>query len=1096
VTLLGTFQVCRGDAVLPVPGVRLRGLLVRLALAGGRVVGPGVLVDALWPDESPADPANALQSLVSRLRRMLGEAGAVAQAEGGYRLDVAADDVDVLRFERLAAEGRDRLRAGDPRSALAPLGEAVALWGGHAGTEPAVVAAVAPAAATRLARTSLEAGAGLAEAQLALGHAAEAADRLTALLAEHPAHERTAALLMDALAAQGRPAEALEVYERVRAALAERFGADPGAALRERHLSALRSPGGSAVAVPARGDEPPVTNLPATLTSFIGRDDDLARIGTLLAGGRLVTVVGPGGAGKTRLALEAGRRHRHEYPDGTWLVDLASVTEPAKVGAALLAATGLRGAAFFEGSGRMRADGDELDVLCEQLNARESLLVVDNCEHLIDAVAHLIAALLRRCARLRVLATSREPLAVDGEALVPLGPLTLPEPGAGVDQARRTAAVRLFTERAAAVRPGFDVDDDTLGGIVAVVRGLDGMPLALELAAARLRTLSLAELAAGLSDRFRLLTTGNRTALPRHRTLRAVIAWSWDLLGEHERTVAERVSVLPGGVTPQSATAVCAGTAVPAAEVPDLLAALVDRSLLQLAPDAGRYRMLETLREYGIERLAELGTLAAARDLAARHLRRLVARHDPRLRGPDQLAALRVMDAEYDNALAALRHLCDRGDARGAIGLVTHLAWYWQMLGRHTDARYWLGEALALPAGEPSLDRDCAEALLLLNNIGERPVTGTDGVRDSESGLRKLADRLLAHPALPGLAGALTAVTLSILEETEASLELIQRLIDGPDVWLSGLALMFRAQFAENEGDVDRVRADVGAALDRFARVGDRWGLAIVLPMRALLRQYDGDLDGALADLREARSRAREFGSLSLNDEIFIDLRWMDLHVRRGEPDRAIALISETRERALRLAMPEVVTLVSALEAGVWLRIGDLDRARTLIEAAEAEMPHEMPFGGFHGRALVSNIRAAFCVRSHDAEGAEVALAEAYSAAVQSRDMPILSLVAVTAAGLAELRGRPRDVALVLGAAARLRGTHDRTDPQIRELIGRAQTALGEEAFAEAYDQAWKLERKTASAQVDPARLRREALPATDSASPVVPAGSAQARRA
>ena len=1162
VTLLGTFQACRGDTVLPVPGHRLRGLLVRLALAGGRAVDAAVLVGALWPEQRPADPANALQSLVSRLRRMLGEAGAVAQVEGGYRLDVAADDVDTLRFERLAAAGRDRLRAGDPQSAAVLLGEAVACWSGHPGAEPAAIVAVAPAVATRLARSSVEAGADLAEAELALGRAAAADARLTALLAEHPVHERVAALLMDALAAQGRQAEALALYERIREVLADRLGADPGAALRERHLRILRSPGtlsgesgtfsgtrgagpgepgafsttgteapvtgpadptgrgsgsdptgrdsgpgptgpgsgaGHPVGAPAgdgRDEASPPSNLPAPLTSFIGRDDDLARIDALLAGGRLVTVTGPGGAGKTRLAVEAARRHHHEYRDGTWLVDLASVTEPAKVGTALLAAIGLRGAALFEGSARIRAEGGELDVLTDQLNGRESLLVVDNCEHLIDSIAHLTAVLLPRCAGLRVLATSREPLAVDGEALVPLGPLALPDPAAGVEQARRAASVRLFTERAAAVRPGFDVDEDTLGDILRVVRGLDGMPLALELAAARLRTLSLADLAAGLSDRFRLLGTGNRTAFPRHRTLRAVIAWSWDLLGEHERTVAERVSVLPGGVTAASATAVCAGTPVPAADVPELLAALVDRSLLQLTPGPGRYRMLETLREYGIDRLAEQGTLGTARDLAAGYLSELVARYDPQLRGPGQLAALQVFCAEYDNALAALRHRCDSGDAAGAVALALSLSWYWQMFGRHADAAYWLGEALALPVGEHTLERDCAEAVLLLNRIGEQATGFTEATRDRDSELRMLADRLLGYPLLPGLAGALTAVTLYVLQEAEASLSVIRRLIDGPDVWLSGLARLFRAQFGENEGNLDQVRIDVAAALDCFGRTGDRWGLATALPMRALLRQYDGDLDGALADLRAARALAREFGSLSLSDEIFIDLRWVDLCVRRDEFDQAIASIAAARERALRSVSPEMAILIDAMEAGLWVRIGDLDRAEELIERAEVGMAGAFPLGADHGEALVNAVRSALCVQRGDAAGAEAALARAYAAAVESRDMPILAMVAVTAAGLTELYGWHRDTAYLLGAAARLRGTHDPTEVQVRELSRRGRAALGGTAFAEAYEMGWQLDGKTALAQTDPARLRRMALPAADSATPPELDGPAQVRRA
>src|SRR4051812_11566725 len=263
VTLLGAFQTSRGDVALPVPGARLRGLVVRLALAGGRAVEPGVLVDAIWAEDPPAGSAHALQALVSRLRRALGSAADVAQVAGGYRLAVDAADVDALRFERLAATGRDRLRASDPTAAAAVLGEAVALWGDRPGVEPAAVAAVAPAAATRLAHTSLDAVVDLADAELSLDRADVAAVRLTALLAEHPVHERAAALLMDALAAQGRQADALALYERVRETLADVLGTDPGTALRERHLRLLRAerpaaaPPGPTRARAGRGRPPP-----------------------------------------------------------------------------------------------------------------------------------------------------------------------------------------------------------------------------------------------------------------------------------------------------------------------------------------------------------------------------------------------------------------------------------------------------------------------------------------------------------------------------------------------------------------------------------------------------------------------------------------------------------------------------------------------------------------------------------------------------------------------------------------------------------------------------------------------------------------------
>lgn len=1085
ITLLDAFGASRDGAALPVPGARLRGLVVRLALAGGRTVGEGVLVEAVWADDPPAGPAHALHSLVSRLRRTLGSADDVALLPGGYRLAVDADDVDALRFERLAAAGRDRLRAGDPRAAVTVLGEAVALWGGRAGAEPTAVAAVAPAAATRLAHASVEAVADLADAEVSLGRADAATARLTALLSEHPGHERAAALLMDALTAQGREAEALAVYERIRGTLADLLGTDPGAALQDRHLRLLRAertgPAGSAAptAVAAAAARTVPGNLPAPLTSFVGRADDLARIDALLTAGRLVTVLGTGGAGKTRLAVEAARRHRDEYRDGAWLIDLAPVTEPAKVGAAVLAGIGLRGGAMFQDSAvppaRGRSDGDELDVLADQLGGRESLLLVDNCEHLIDAVAHLVAALLARCAGLRVLATSREPLAVDGEALVPLGPLALPGPDDGVEEARRAASVRLFTERAAVVRPDFEVDGTTLPDVLRVVRGLDGLPLALELAAARLRTLSLPELADGLSDRFRLLTTGSRTALPRHRTLRAVIAWSWELLGEHERTVAERVSVLPGGVTAASAGALCAGTSVPPAEIPDLLAGLVDRSLLHLAPEPGRYRMLESLREYGSGRLADAGGLGTVRDLAAGHVTELMARCDPRLRGPGQLAAIRVMSAEYDNALAALRRRCDTGDATGAVALALSLTWYWQMFGRHTDAAYWLGEALAVPGGGSTPgredERDVAQAIRLFNRVDTRPGMTAEEAADDRARLRELAGRLLADPAPAGPYGALTALQLASLQEEKTALAVFERSAGGADVWLSGLAHMLRAEYAENTGRIDRMRADVDAALARFRQAGDRWGRATTLPMRAQLSQYDGDLDGALDDLREAWSLEGEFGSLSLGDEVFRDLRRVDLHLRRGDTGLATALIDSTRERALRVASEEMLVLVDALEAGFRVRLGELDRARELLDTAERGLRDEAAFPGDHVRTMLGSVRASLRLALGDPAGAASALATAYAAALATGDRPILSVVAVHTAALAQAYGRHRESAVLLGAASRLRGAHDPTDQQVRRLSRRGRAALGEEAFAAAYGTGWELDARTATAEADPARL-------------------------
>ncbi|RZU54359.1 putative ATPase [Krasilnikovia cinnamomea] len=1099
VALLGALRVTRDGAPVEVPGARLRGLLVRLALAGGRAVDVAALTGALWPRERPADAGNALQSLVSRLRRVLGSADAVAQAGGGYRLAVGADDVDAVRFERLTQAGRARLRAGEPEAGAALLAQAVALWRGPVAAE---AVAVAPGVATRLTQDGTETAADLAEADLALGRQAEAAARLTALLAEEPVHERVAGLLMDALAGLGRQAEALALYDRVRRDLADRLGADPGVALRERHLRLLRGADSPQRAAVATAPPPPASpapgNLPAPLTTFIAREDDLARVHDLLRGGRLVTVLGPGGAGKTRLALEAARRDRDAWADGTWLVDLAAVTEPGKVAAAVMSALGLRGGALFEqGPARPAAEGrDDLGLLVERLSGRECLLVVDNCEHLIESAAQVTTALLIRCPRLRVLATSREPLAVDGEALVPLGPLGLPPAGADPATAVRAAAVRLFAERAAAVRPGFAVDSSTVDDVVQIVHRLDGLPLALELAAARLRTLPLAELAAGLSDRFRLLTSGSRTALPRHRTLHAVIAWSWDLLGEPERVLAERVAVLPAGVTPGSAAALCADTGIGAGQVPELLTALAERSLLNVAGDGPRYRMLESLREFGTGRLAEQALAGRVRSLAAGHLAALVAEQDARLRTADQLDALRTLRDEYDNALAALRHLCDSGDAAAAVRLALDLCWYWQMFGRRAEAVFWLGEALAVPGPADPVARDCAEAVRTLNAMGTDPVLVAESVPQRHDRLRDLAVRLAAHPELPGLVGALAAVVLYLADEPDAARARIDRLVAGPDRWLSAFARLFRAQLAENEGDVARVRRDIDDALAVFRAVGDRWGQATALPLRALTREYDGDLDGALADLDAARALSREFGSLDVNDEIFLEFRWADVHLRRGEPERATAALAAARARAEHAESAELIVLIDAMEAGISTLRGDLERAATLLERAD-ERVAAVDGGlarGDHGTAILGAVRASLAVARDDPAGAEAALARAYPAAVASRDMPIVAMVAVVAAELADLQGRHADAAALLGAAARLRGAHDRTDLRVAELTRRGRAALGEEAFTAGYAGGWALDAAQARALADPARLVRGALPGPGSAPSI--GAAAQARRA
>uniref|UniRef100_UPI0004C01715 ATP-binding protein n=1 Tax=Streptomyces bikiniensis TaxID=1896 RepID=UPI0004C01715 len=485
-------------------GGRLRALLAALAAAGGRPVAPDALIAQVWADADPADDRDrtaALQALVGRLRRAAGREAVVSEP-GGYRLAATRDDIDLYRFERLAAEGAAAFTAGDAGRAAVLLDEALGLWRGPAladlpgrDEDPLVVRVEQRHAQARRDRFA---------ADLALGRAADVLAPLAALAAEQPLDEPLQALRVRALRAAGRPAEALAAYEEVRTALAERLGTDPGPELRVLHAELLTEhrPAGPGERTSA---------LPARLTSFIGRDAELGDLAADWGARRLVTLTGPGGVGKTRLALEAAET----YDGPVHLAELASVRDGSTVGAAVLTALGARETQLWQRpSVPEAAPKDRFADLVEHCAGRRMLLVLDNCEHVVGTAAELAQELLTRCPGVTVLATSREPLGVPGEVVRPLGPLPV-----GV-------ALRLLGERGAAARPGFVVGEDREAA-EEVCRRLDGLPLAVELAAARLRMLSLRQIADRLDDRFRLLTAGARTVLPRQQTLRAVVDWSW-----------------------------------------------------------------------------------------------------------------------------------------------------------------------------------------------------------------------------------------------------------------------------------------------------------------------------------------------------------------------------------------------------------------------------------------------------------------------------------------------------------------------------------------------------------------------------------------
>ena len=488
------------------------------------------------------------------------------------------------------------------------------------------------------------------------------------------------------LVATGRDTEALLVYERTRETLADELGVSPSPELSALHTALLRGELG-------RRQEKRKTNLRAELTSFVGKDADVAAVRELIADHRLITLIGPGGSGKTRLATETARTLLGDLPDGAWLVDLAAIGADGDVAQSTLAALGLRDALLGDAP-----DAESTDRVIAAVRERAMLLVLDNCEHVIESAAAFAHRVLGECQRLRIVATSREPLGITGEALWPVAPLALPAEDATRGEIESSPAVRLLQDRASAMHRDLTMDASTLSTMARVCRALDGMPLAIELAAARLRTMSLDQLANRLDDRFRLLTGGSRTALPRHRTLRAVIDWSWELLTDAERMVLRRVSVFSGGASLEAAERVCAGDAVEGEQVLELLTALTEKSLVIAEGDrAPRYRMLDTINEYARQLLAEAGESDLARRAHLAYFTELAETAEPHLRRAEQLEWLATVEVEHDNISAAMRGALAAGEASGAMRLAAAAGWYWWLGGHKAEGNELIMAATATP---------------------------------------------------------------------------------------------------------------------------------------------------------------------------------------------------------------------------------------------------------------------------------------------------------------------------------------------------------------------------------------------------------------
>lgn len=1079
VGILGSLEVRTDQGALPLAGARLRRLLLRLAVDAGSAVSPAELLDAVWPDGElrPDGATNALQSLVSRLRRALGHAGAVLQLPGGYGLAVERADVDAHRFLSLAARGRRELRQADAESALATLGNAMGLWRGAALAD-ADDASYAAAVIARLEEQRLRATTDLFDAHIALGRAAEVVGQLEELATSDLLREDFTGQLMTALSVAGRTAEALMAYERLRARLAGELGMDPSPKLQAQHLALLRGQGRPEGPAPvARRSAPPrLTNIRSALTSFIGREVELVRIEALLAAGRLTTIIGPGGAGKTRLAATAAAAQQERCPDGVWMIELAPVTDGADIAQAMLGALGLMDTMILDRR-TDRTARDSVERLFEALQNRSTLLVVDNCEHLIVPVAELLEAILTRCPAVQVLATSREPLGIVGESLCVIPPLGLPPLTSTAVEAVGYPAVRLLADRAGAVSVHFRVDDANVAAVIEIVRRLDGLPLAIELAAARLRVLPVGEIAARLGDRFRLLTGGNRTAMPRHRTLRAVVEWSWDLLTPAETLLAERLSVFPAGTTEAAALEICGDGRLDAADIPDLLLSLVDKSLLQVVDSPGlRYRMLETIREYGVERLAERSEADPARAAHADHFEGLVGRLEPVVRSSGQLEAIATLDAEQDNIAAAIRFLGDSGAAQRAATMTLACLWHWSMTERQTEIITWMDYLLGLPGIEQSslvLYLQAARAVSMLQS-------GLAQTSRQESDLMAefavLAEALVTAPPPPWAGLIALGPVLSFFSGHHRSGTLMsQELLRSPDPWIRATIRTMRASFHENNGDLEEMRIDADAALRDFEVIGDRWGLATTLNSRAWIRTMDGDSPGAVRDYERALDCLHGLGSNE--DDQLIHLRLSGLRMRMGDLEGARASLVTARGDVTAVGPQAVVVslFVDGAEVGLRLMEGDREGALALCADLRRRVAErgDSPWMRGHLAALTLGATAKVALQVGDLEQAIADVVMAYPVARESVDMPIVATVGVSVAGVAMRCGQTSRSAVMLGASARLRGGDDLTDPSTHWLVGELREALGP-AFDAAYAAGKALSVEACLDALDPRSLHAE----------------------
>ncbi|WP_395575810.1 BTAD domain-containing putative transcriptional regulator [Streptomyces sp. BK79] len=1020
-----------------VPELKVRALLASLLVDPGRPVAAHRLIDDLWGDQPPGHPTRALQAKVSQLRRVFDDAEPggrelVASRAPGYQLVVEDAALDAHRFAGLAARARS---TPDAHTRAGLFADALALWRGPAFADFADEA-FARAAVNRLEEDRLAVVEEHAEARLDAGEHAQLIGELAGLVERHPLRERLRAVQLRALYRAGRQSEALDRYEDLRARLADELGLDPSPDLVRLHGELLRQEAGPSVtAAPARG------NVLTPISDLVGRDDAVAKVGELLAGRRLVTLTGPGGVGKTRLAVAVATRLKGTFPDGEWLVELAGAGPGGDLAEVVAVALGLRD----DGVWGVRPEGgvtrSAAERLADALRGRRMLLVLDNCEHVVDEAATLVELLLRGAPGLVVLTTSQESLALAGETLWAVPPLDT------------EGAVQLFAARAEAAARGFAVDEHNRAAVEAVCRRLDGLPLALELAATRVRALGVHRLLDRLDDRFRLLGTGQRGAPARQQTLRAMIEWSWELLSGPERVVLRRLAVHAEGCTPEAAEEVCGGDGLKGADVLNLLVRLVDRSLVVVADD--RYRLLESVAAYCVERLREAGELATLRQRHVAYYTELARTATPHLRGPGQRTWLARLDAENANLRWALEGALEPADAAHALRLVDALAWYWVLRGRLGEARRSMTSVLELAGGAGELRarvRVWQVGFTILLGDGEDRIARIHAALETYG---EVADSTECTWARWFLAHTLCG-TGNISEGEAFTERALAGFREAGDRWGEAAALSDRAAQRLLAGDLAGAEADAARSAELFGAVGDTYGQLWSVYPRSAVAAIHGDYARSSGLQRDALETAQEFGLATQKADLLSGLGRNALLT--GDFDAARTYHERARRSAAGIGFRAgEINAVLGLGLGA-RREGLLDEAETHLRTVLA-WHHDVGLDGANALILAE---LGFIAESRgDADAAWELHQEGYATARSTGDPRAVALALEGLAAALALSGAGEPAAVLLGAATTTRaatgaplppaerGDVDRATAQARELLekGAFETAFrrGEE---------------------------------------------------